>query len=966
METFLQIVAKDIYSKLGNNLSRTVIVFPNKRASLFFNEYLVEQSSSPIWSPAYLSITELFQRSAKLKLGDTLQLVCELYKVYHEEMQNDETLDDFYPWGELMISDFDDIDKNMVDAEKLFVNLQSLKNILDDHDFLDKEQEEAIRQFFDNFSIERHTQLKEKFISIWDKLGIIYKRFQANLKAQDIAYEGMLYRDTLKRIDTNSLPYEKYIFVGFNVLNRIEFNLFKMLQDAEKALFYWDYDIAYTQTEGYKHEAGIFINRNLKMFPSQLSEEYFDNLRKPKKVSFISSSTENAQARFLPQWVRETLSSNEKENAVVLCNEALLLPVLHSVSAQVEDINITMGFPLAQTPVYSFINALIELQTTGYQQDTGRYKYASVQTILKHPYTRMMSDKAERLERELAGKNRFFPLPSELKLDEFLSLIFTPCGNTQDICRCIVDLLKEISALYRRRSDDNEVPLPEEENIAAHDVYDQLYRESLFKSYTIINRLLNLSEGGELNIRPETFKRLTQKLLSSAQIPFHGEPAIGMQIMGVLETRNLDFKNLIIMSVNEGLLPQTGGTSSFIPYNIRKAFGMSTIEHLDALYGYYFYRLVQRAENITFMYNTSSDGLNKGEWSRFLLQFLIEWPHTIDRKFLEAAQSPQKKHDICIHKTNDILSILYERYNAVKNPKAQFSPSALNTYLDCSLKFYFKYIADLKIRNEVNTDIDSAKFGSIFHRSVELAYKRLTQTSKQIRKEDLEKLLRSDAEIQHYVDLAFKELFFQIAPDERSEYNGIQLINSKVIASYVKQLLRNDMHYAPFEMIGMEKRVSEIIDIKTGSTVTPIKIGGIIDRIDKKDDTLRIVDYKTGGSPKIPVNIEQLFIPAEGRPSYILQTFLYAAILCRKQPLKVAPALLYIHRASSDEYSPVVEMGEARKPKMPVNNFSFFEDEFRERLCSLLEEIYDPSVSFTTTQITRVCEYCDYKTLCKK
>lgn len=950
MQPFLQLVAHDLYTKIGNDLSRTVLVFPNKRANLFFNEYLAEESDQPIWSPAAMSISDLLQKLSVQKAGDPIRLVCELYKVFKEETGSRETLDDFYFWGELLISDFDDVDKNMVDADKLFSNLQDLKNLMDDYEFLDEEQEEAIRQFFQNFSIERRTELKEKFISLWDKLGIIYHRYRENLAELGIAYEGMLYRNVIEQLDTDRLKYDKYVFVGFNVLNKVEKEFFQKLQKAGKAMFYWDYDLFYTQRIS-KHEAGEFIKRNLIDFPNELPESYFDIFRKPKKIRYISASTENAQARFL--FSQTAQMGSEKENAIVLCNEALLLPVLHSIPQDVQNVNITMGFPLAQTPVYSFINAAMELQTNGYRPDTGRFTYEAVSKILKHPYTRQLSDHATRLERKLTKTNRFYPLPSELKKDDFLTILFTPQSNIRELCDYLLRLIKSISILYRKEGEYD-------------DIFNQLYRESIFQSHLKINRLYSLIESGELSVRTDTLKRLITKVLTASNIPFHGEPAIGLQIMGVLETRNLDFRNLIMLSLNEGQLPKAGGESSFIPYNLRKAFGMTTIEHKNAVYAYYFYRLIQRAENITLLYNTSSDGLNRGEESRFMLQLLVEGPHEITREYLEAGQSPQNTLEIQIEKTPEILRRLYRAYDIAQPESVILSPSALNTYLDCRLRFYYRYVAGLKTPDEVSAEIDSALFGTIFHLSAQLAYTDLTANGKMIQREDLERLLRNEIKLQGYVDQAFKQELFKVAPEEKPEYNGVQLINSKVIVSYLKQLLRNDLQYTPFEMVAMEKKVSEKITIQTALGPLTLRLGGTIDRMDAKEGTLRIVDYKTGGSPKIPANIEQLFTPSETRPNYIFQTFLYAAIMSRKQPLMVAPALLYIHRAASESYSPVIEMGEPRKPKIPVNNFAFFEDEFRERLQALLEEIFNEKEPFMQTEDTKKCSYCDFKAICKR
>lgn len=959
MESFLKLVAADLYKHTEGNLAHTAVVFPNKRAGLFFNEYLAQESDSPIWSPAYVSISELFRSLSPWEVGDPVKLVCELYKIFRRETQSTETLDDFYFWGEMLISDFDDADKNKVDTDKLFSNLQDLRNIMDDYTFIDDEQEEAIRQFFQNFSIERRTALKERFISLWDVLGNIYKGFRESLASQNIAYEGMMYRHVIEHLNVDKLPYEKYVFVGFNVLNKVEHTLFTQLKDAGKAVFYWDYDEFYMKEnrQAVTHEAGEFIRRNLRDFPSPLSGELFKNLSKPKEVHYIASSTENAQARYLPQWIRNNLTTPEKETAVVLCNEALLQPVLHSLPAEVKHVNITMGFPLSQTPVYSFLIALLELHTHGFNFKSGRYTFQSVVTLLKHPYTRQLTGQAELLEKELTRNNRFYPLPGELGKDEFLTRLFTPLSGNLNLCIRLSETLQQVAGIYQANTSGTEDT----------DAFNQLYRESLFKAYTTINRFRTLIEEDELTVQSETFRRLLVKVLSTTNIPFHGEPAIGMQVMGVLETRNLDFRHLVLLSVNEGQLPKSGGDSSFIPYNLRKAFGMTTIEHKIAVYAYYFYRLLQRAERITLMYNTSSDGLNRGEWSRFMLQFLIEWPHPITRQFLEAGQSPQGTSPITVEKTPDVMRRMQSLFDVRANPKAKFSPSALNYYLDCPLKFYYRYVAGLSAPDEVSAEIDSATFGSIFHYAAEHIYKDLTTHGKVINKEALETLLRNEVKLQDYVDTAFKKLFFNVPQNEKPEYNGVQLINSAVIARYLKQLLQNDLRYAPFTFIASEMEVDEPIDIQTPKGVIKSRIGGIIDRMDSKDGTLRIVDYKTGGDADTPPHVESLFIPDKKRSNYVFQTFLYAAIMCRKQPtMKIAPALLYIHRAATETYSPVIQMGEPRKPKEAVEDFSKYEKEYRERLQGLLEEIFNPEKSFTQTEIIEKCTYCDFKALCKR
>jgi hypothetical protein len=957
METFLKQVAHDLYNKTEGNFTKVAIVFPNKRASLFFNEYLAQESDRPIWSPTYVSISELFRQSSDLSIADPIKLVCDLYKVFQKATGSKETLDDFYFWGEMLIADFDDADKNMADTHALFSNLKDLNELMDNYDFLEEGQKEALSQFFHNFSINQVTELKQRFISMWNVLGDIYTEYKALLGSQSIAYEGMLYRQVIEQLDVEALPYNKYIFVGFNVLNKVEHTLFKKLNEAGKAMFYWDYDTFYLNKT--PHEAGEFIRRNLRDFPSELPASFFDNLNQPKEVTFIESPTENGQVRYLPKWIRENLTSQEKETAVVLCNEALLQPVLHALPDNVKHINITMGFPLSQTPAYSFVNALMELHTSGYNPNNGRYLFAEVISVLKHPYTRQLSPEAEKLEQNLTRDNRFYPLPSELKQDNVLELLFTPRRNNLDLCSMLSEALKEVAVIYQQQA-------------ASHsDAFDQLYRESLFKTYTLVNRFHTLIESKELNVQAGTFQRLLTRVMSSSSIPFHGEPAIGMQVMGVLETRNLDFRHLIMLSVNEGQLPKAGGDSSFIPYNLRKAFGMTTIDHKIAVYAYYFYRLMQRAEKVTLVYNTATDGINRGELSRFMLQFLIEWGYPVLRKQLEAAQSPQSSAPIIIEKTPDVMERMKSVFDIRNNPKALISPSALNCYLDCPLKFYYKYVALLSAPDEVTADIDSAKFGSIFHYAAEHIYKDLTAHGKLISKENLETLLKDEVRLQTYVDNGFKELFFNLPQNEQPEYNGIQLINSAVIVKYIQQLLRNDLRYAPFTFVGSEQRIFENIEICTSTGDIQSRIGGIIDRIDSKGESLRIVDYKTGGDADTPANVQSLFIPDKKRSNYVFQTFLYASIVCKKLREKndsrlVAPALLYIHRAASENYSPVIQMGEPRKPKEPVDNFAQYEGDFRENLKTLLEDIFNPDISFTQTEIEDKCAYCDFRALCKK
>lgn len=954
---FLQHVAHDLFLKTKGETGRIAVVFPNKRAGLFFSEYLAREAGRPVWAPAYISISELFRQASPLQVADPVKLVCDLYRVFTTVTGSTERADDFYFWGELLLADFDDADKNLVQTETLFSNLRALNDLTDRYEFLEEGQREALEHFFRSFSIERLTELKQRFMTLWDVLGDIYTGFRQRLLEQGLAYEGMLYRSVIEDLDPSDLPYEKYALVGFNVLNKVEQQLFTKLQQAGKAWFYWDYDVFYLSR--HPHEAGEFIRRNLRQFPSELPSELFDSLGKPKEVTFVESATENGQARYLPQWIRQNLTEEEKDTAVVLCNESLLQAVLHALPENIRHTNITMGFPLSQTPAYSFADTLLALHTEGYNPASGRFLFEQVTGVLKHPYTRLLSAQADRLLETLCRNNRFYPLPAELQTDDALSLLFTPCRDNAALCRLLVMALERVAAIYSSRT------------AASHEAFDQLYREALFRTYTLTNRFVTLIEQGDLPVQTDTLRRLLTRVLSTAGIPFHGEPAIGLQIMGVLETRNLDFRHLVMLSVNEGFLPKAGGDASFIPYNLRKAFGMTTIDHKIAVYAYYFYRLLQRAERVTLVYNTATDGLNRGEWSRFMLQFLTEWGHPVQRCCLETSQTPAGPITLRIDKTQRVQERMRSLFDIRSNQQALLSPSALNCYLDCPLKFYFRHVAGLRSPNEVTAQIDPATFGNIFHHVAEQLYKKLTRHGCTVTASDLETVLQDKTLLEDEVDRGFKKLFFNVSPDTKPEYNGVQLLNAAVITRYIRQLLKNDLRYAPFDFLASEMRIAEEVEILASGGSVHTRIGGIIDRMDRKGEVVRIVDYKTGGKAEVPDGVDALFSTDESHAGHVFQTFLYASIVLRKmknegKKERLSPALLYIRQTASDDYSPVIEIRGENRKKEVVDDFSVYDEEFRSHLDALLQQIFDPDRPFLQTTVQEVCTYCDFKDLCRR
>ena len=882
MKTFLEYVAEDIINKYGTNLSRTAVVFPNKRAALFLNEHLVRLAGKPIWSPSYITISELFRRHTQLVTGDQIKLICDLYKTYTEVTESDETLDHFYGWGQVMLADFDDIDKNMADANKVFCNLRDLHE-LDDVSYLSPEQVETLKLFFSNFSEDKTTELKKRFMKIWSRFGDIYRLYNERLEAQGIAYEGALYRKVATD-DSVDFDFDRYIFVGFNVLQRVEQLLFSKLQKMGKAKFYWDFDDYYLATKkGHVNpsEAGHYIKQYLPYFTNELDTsdaDIYRNFRKAKKITYASATTEDVQARYVGQWLKEGNRINDgRKTAVVMCDEALLQSVIHSIPEEVNDINVTTGYPLQQTHFASLLEDIAAQHTEDY-------------------------DNKQLLEWAIA----------------MLKLMAQGHANTNG----------------ETTGQDN-----------------QLTSEALFRTYTVVNRLLELVNNGDLDVDRRTMMRLYGEIVRTTSIPFHGEPVVGVQFMGVLETRNLDFEHLLVLSCNEGNMPKGVNDTSFIPYNVRKAHGLTTIDNKVSIYAYYFYRLMQRAEDITIVYNNAADVTSTGEMSRFMLQMLVESGHDIERLALSLPQEAGSTTCQDEKKTKEVMERLHKRFDKQRNPERttpMFTPSSLNIYQKCPKRFYYRYVAEI-IEPEDDADdgkIDAPTFGNIFHDAVQKIYERVIAAYKShtIQPQTLKQLLANDAYIKGVVD------------DIMHPVNGIQLINASVIITYIKQLLKIDSRLAPFTILGLENVVMKDINVKTAEGQLTTTIGGRIDRMDCVTCAdgvrrIRVIDYKTGKNNK-------------RNDGYILQSFIYSLLvdespMMNPEKLEVSPALLYIQHSAGKDFDPTVVY-----EKEKVTNVSKFREEFMNIVEQIIAEIFNPEQPFACTDDKTACTHCPYCNLC--
>lgn len=971
MKTFLEYVAADIISKYGTNLARTAVVFPNKRASLFFNEALVRMVDRPIWSPAYITISDLFRNHSALKVCDPIKLICDLYKCFNECTATNETLDHFYGWGQILLADFDDIDKNMADAGKVFANLRDIHE-LDDVSYLNAEQIEMIKKFFSNFSEEHNSVLKARFLSLWSHFYDIYTSFNRKLESEGMAYEGALYRKVVTD-ETAEYEYDRYIFVGFNVLQKVEQTLFSRLKKEGKAKFYWDFDTYYMPngTSAMHNEAGHYIASYMQAFPNELDnrdKDIYTNFASPKNITYISAPTENIQARYASGWLRENNRIADGRNtAIVLGNEGLLQAVIHCIPNEVEDVNITTGYPLAQSPLSSLLTLLISLQTTGYSTQSDKYRLHSVNAVLRHPYMRYISSGYKDLLKQLNIDTKvYYPSRTQLCIDEGMELLFCNLNDNPDVSltQRIAQWMTRIIERIAHNADKEET--------------DPLFQESLFRTYTLTNRLHDLISSGDLQIDIITLQRLITQLIQSTSIPFHGEPAIGVQIMGVLETRNIDFRHVLLLSCNEGNMPKGVNDTSFIPYSIRKAHGLTTVDNKVAIYAYYFYRLLQRATDITLVYNSSTDEGGKGEMSRFMLQMLVESGHNITFRTLQGGQVSTILTPTAVNKCKDVVEILLNRFslsrNSAGNQSPLLTPTAINRYMRCQLQFYYRYVLDIKEPEDNDEDsIDNRMFGNIFHAAAQKIYERLLQNSNHITEGDLQDLLKSKVDIIRAVDEAFKDELFKAANNTtfRMEYNGLQLINREVIVTYLRKLLEVDMKLTPFDIVGLEKQVITTMDVNAGDTKFTTTIGGRIDRLDRISDgngeRTRVVDYKTGSRiPKSLADVEAIFDEAnlKDHNDYYLQTFVYSNIVhesaeFNSRRLPVSPALLFIQHTAGEGYDPTLCFG-----KEPITDVADYKNEFETLLNNKVSDIFNPDKPFIPTDNADTCSQCPYAQLC--
>ncbi|MGE4587331.1 MAG: PD-(D/E)XK nuclease family protein, partial [Mangrovibacterium sp.] len=891
MNPFLKQVAAFLYREYGDKLHRMTVVFPGRRSGVFFNAYLNDLVEKPLLGPEVITIPEFISRLSGIQISDQISLILALHRIYTREMGHEEDLDEFYFWGEILLNDFNDVDNYLIDADDLFRNMARLREIDSHFDYLSSEQRKAVELFWGKLARTGSSANRDRFLNIWDKLGLVYRKFREELLAEGKGYGGLVARtvaESLERGESLPLDSERYVFPGFNALNACEQHLFRWLQVAGRADFFWDYDVCFTDDS--RHEAGLFLRENLRCFP--MPEGFVPDaesapLNRRVRVVSVSGQLGQSQVLSLPDFFPEKeVNGSFDEAALVLSDESLLIPVVSAAGCRAESINITMGYPLEDTPVFSLISLLAGLYKN-HREIEGKdwFYHRPVLALLNHQL--LTSPKSRSLSAMIRKQNKIYVCADEFRDDPLLQQVFRYQHNWSDAARWLMDILR-VLAVQLSKLEERPV---------------RLESEYLYQVYLAVQRLTDLLTGQAAVLSLVLFYRLLLRYLQTVTIPLEGEPLAGLQVMGLLETRTLDFRQVIFFSVNEGTLPKTSVSHSFIPYNLRRAFDLPAFEERDAMSAYYFYRLLHRAEEVVLVYDAAGDGLSSGERSRFIHQ--LQYDSNVVPEFLHfdfdfRATTPLP---VTIKATPAHRQRLLETYS-----RQRLSPSALNTYLDCRLKFYFQYLIRLKEADEVQEDIDPRLFGNLFHHAAEFIYSDFMGKGP-VSREALQALAANPNRIGKAIRAAFAMEYLKDSALKEVPLTGKNLLIAENLQNYLVQMLRNDMQFTPFSVLELEGCFEADFELKLNGRMHTVKMGGIIDRVDRTEEGIRIVDYKTGRNLSLRFKDFEAFYDRskEHRPKEIFQILIYSEIYRRVKGVEeLHPALYKIDDFFRGDFCPEV------------------------------------------------------------
>lgn len=983
MNNFLFQVARFIKYTHRSDFDKTTLVFPNRRAGLFFRKYFAEQFDIPVWSPHIITASELMQKLSTGKIPDPLHLIFDLYESYLEVLKKEEAFDEFYFWGTMVLNDFDTLDKQLVNPKELFTNLSDLKKIDFIFDYLSQEQKQYIEQFWGSLKNQGQYKYQEEFVLMWKILFPLYENFRNRLKQKGLAYEGMIYREVAENysgLSTAEFPFPTVYFIGLNALNKSEIELMKVLQKRKLAGFFWDYDPFYLDKD--YHEAGRFMRENLELFPmpdnfpisteeTNSSEQdklfgtndqggieknnLFRNLENnEKKIIFypVNSQVMQVKAAYsILAGLEYSTDHAPDKNALILPDEKLLFPMLYSLPEKFSQVNITMGYPATNSSAYLYIENLIDLQKNKRKKGAKAVFYhKQVLGVLDHPFFAVFESRGTKLLKEDIVKSNLVFIQSDIFSEEeetvrkiFSALPDSPKELILYLKYCLYELTLRLGQLPNK---DQSINLIE--------------KEIIHEFYLTLSRLEALLKERDIEIGLNTFIRFFRQAAQQISLPFSGEPLRGLQIMGILETRTLDFNTLVVPSMNEGIFPKNQSNISFIPYNLRKGFNMPVSEHQDAISAYYFYRMIQRAENVHLIYNTQNTNFGKSEMSRYLYQLKFDSNLNIAVRHSNLDLQLDRTEEIVVEKNEAVWADLSKFLSQAADSRF-VSPSALNDYLICSLRFYFRYVARLKVPQEISEEVDALIFGNILHEAIEQLYR--PYIGRIISEQEFDLILKDDAGQQKVLMEIFASEFFKSKkPGQEIQITGKISLAYEVLRKYLNRIIKVDRQRAPLQIVDLEMKIKH--SVMLNDTGTSVNLGGMIDRIDKPDKTIRIVDYKTGADKKNLRSPDILFERGNRKEfkaifQLLVYAFLYKKSLSISEDIDLA---LYITKELfNKEYSAGISLNN----KEALSYFNLKED-FEPQLHELLKEIFNRGIPFTQVEDSKICETCDYKDICRR
>jgi RecB family exonuclease len=924
---FLERTAGKFLAEYGNKLHQIVFVFPTRRARLYFLRYLqtLKPADSSIWAPPAFSINDFIAHLSELSISDPLELIFQLYAVYTKHIRNyPREFEDFYPWGKMIISDFDDIDKYLIDPEELFRNLKEFKAIED-------------------ITKEEKSDIYNRYTGFWEDLGVLYRKFNRLLRSEKKAYEGMVYREIAEKIINNKslkrLVWEKVVFCGFNALNKVEETIISHLVKKNKAETYWDMDRYFVDDSN--QESGLFFRKNRKQLGLLLPNWLDDDLSGPKEIDIIGVQSKVSQAKVLGiklQQLQEHLAAPDG-TAVILPDETLLFPVLNSLPQEVDEVNVTIGFPLQQTPVFSLFDSLMQMQLRAMDIKEGYY-YKDVQNLLNHPYLKPLApDDITRFIASIKERNLVYIKDIDISFPlEVLNGLFKLPSDSAQLMDFFLELLDALRLYYETNEPD---------------LFSVDY-EYMYHFFTLITRIKDSLKKSGLVLDVRTFRQLFTDIVQSTRIPFTGEPLVGLQIMGVLETQTLSFNHLFILSVNEGYLPPGKIQQSFIPYDVRVIVGLPTYKERDAIAAYHFYRLLKNSKNITLVYITETRGIEKSEKSRFIDQILIEYaeknPHAhIRHQVIDFSFDTRAVEPISMQKSDKILEHLM---------KKSYSASSLLTYLTCSLQFYFTYILKLKEEEIVYESPDYRLIGEIIHKTLQELYRPYCGNGGAISSHDIDN-------IKNNIDETLVKTFKEKLKTGDIE-TGRNLIAYKVMTKILDSFFEKERKNSGFKILMLERKIKDVdFCFSLDGKEHRVKLEGTVDRLDVQDNIYRIIDYKTGKVGSLNLKSQQEFTELLSGQEAVnhreaFQLFFYRLLLKKSQESNNDYRLgIYPFKKMYDELKFV-----------NIDRSDIIGDSLLELFIDVLKDIFqglfNPEVKFSQTEEEKNCQYCPYQSICSR